>query len=176
MVTFQNFPVSKIADSRDWRLRISASEVHEQSTNYPLSLRVTTGAEAFVQFIYKDNVIDRAYVEKISRHFDHVLQQLVDGSSKRIGSLRLLDEAEERELLVDFNATAVDYPRDRTVIDLFEEQARKTPEATALIYAGQQLSYGQLDRLANGLARYLRHNGVELGKQAYIGSLNLKDK
>ncbi|MFH0900506.1 MAG: amino acid adenylation domain-containing protein, partial [Pseudomonadota bacterium] len=79
----------------------------------------------------------------------------------------LLTEAEERQLLVEWNDTAVEYPREKCVHELFEEQAARTPDAVAVEYEREQLTYAELDERANRLACYLRKLGV--GPEAVVG-------
>ncbi|UYK68638.1 AMP-binding protein [Xanthomonas sacchari] len=74
----------------------------------------------------------------------------------------MLDDAERRQVLVDFNATAQDYPHDRLIHQLFEEQAARTPQAIALVCDTQTLTYAELDARANRLAHYLIGLGVGL--------------
>jgi amino acid adenylation domain-containing protein len=75
--------------------------------------------------------------------------------------------AERRQLLVDWNDTRVDYPRDKCVHQLFEEQVERTPDARAVVFEDQSLSYGELNRRANQLAHYLRKLGV--GPDVLVG-------
>ncbi len=77
--------------------------------------------------------------------------------------LDYLNQAERVELLEEFNATASDYPKDKTVVDLFEEQALRTPENIALVYEEQELSYGEVNAISNQLAGYLRHHYRDQG-------------
>ena len=71
-----------------------------------------------------------------------------------------MSEAERRQLLVEWNDTARDYPRDRCVHQLFEEQAARTPDAVAVVFEDRQLTYRELNAQANQLARHLRTLGV----------------
>ncbi|MFP2930911.1 amino acid adenylation domain-containing protein, partial [Pyxidicoccus sp. 3LG] len=71
-----------------------------------------------------------------------------------------MEEAEQHRLLVEWNATATDYPREATVPALFAAQAARTPEAVAVEYEGSRLTYRELDRRANALAHHLRAQGV----------------
>ena len=68
-------------------------------------------------------------------------------------------------MLYEWNATAAEYPRDKCLHELFEEQVERTPEATAVVCEGQSMSYGELNRRANQLAHYLRGSGSE-GRRA----------
>jgi amino acid adenylation domain-containing protein len=72
-----------------------------------------------------------------------------------------LTPAEKHQILVEFNATKVPYPHDKTVIDLFEEQARLMPHAMAVVFEEQQLTYKELNEYSNQLAHYLRRKGVK---------------
>src|SRR6478609_6777452 len=72
-----------------------------------------------------------------------------------------MSAAERRRVLVEWNATGVEYPRDASVVGLFEEQVQKTPNATALVFGEEQISYGELNERANRLAHYLRELGVK---------------
>ncbi len=74
--------------------------------------------------------------------------------------LEMLSAAERRQLLYEWNDTAVEYPSGQCMHELFEAQAEKTPEAIAVVYDGASLSYAELNRRANRLAHYLRKLGV----------------
>jgi non-ribosomal peptide synthetase component F len=75
-------------------------------------------------------------------------------------STPILSEAERQRLLVEFNDTSRDYPRDARVHELFEQQVERTPDAVALVFEDQQLSYRELNERSNRLARYLQARGV----------------
>ncbi|MGZ3461064.1 MAG: AMP-binding protein, partial [Archangium sp.] len=80
-----------------------------------------------------------------------------------MSALPLLTEAERKQLLVEWNQTRTGYPRNASVHELFEEQVTSRPEAVAAEYEGQQLSYAELNRRANQVARHLRRLGVTAG-------------
>ena len=80
----------------------------------------------------------------------------------------MMSSRERDRILVDWNATSVDYPRDRCVHELFEDQARRSPEAIAVEFGEQKLSYAELDDRARELARYLRSLGVRRGAKVAI--------
>ncbi|WP_184873986.1 AMP-binding protein, partial [Chryseobacterium sp. G0240] len=82
----------------------------------------------------------------------------------------LIDDKERKQLLVDFNATSVDYPKDKTIVDLFENQVSKTPENVAAVFEGVMLTYKELNEKANQLAHYIRDNySIDSGE--VIGTL-----
>jgi amino acid adenylation domain-containing protein len=88
---------------------------------------------------------------------------MVENADQSISRLPLLNQADRRQLAIDWNQTAADYPRSLCVHQLFELQAKKTPDVIAAAFESEQLSYRDLDRRANQLANYLRSTGVKPG-------------
>ena len=91
---------------------------------------------------------------------ESLVEALENEPSRPLSALEVLPEAERRQLLHEWNATQAEYPREKCVHELFEEQAEKTPDAVAVVYQDATLSYGELNRRANQLAHYLRELGV----------------
>jgi len=110
---------------------------------------------------YASDLFDRVTIERWVQHYQAVLTAMVQDERQPMGAVSLLDEWARRQVLKEFNATAVPYRQDRLVHELFEEQVERTPEAIALVYEGAQLTYARLNARANQLARYLRDQGVE---------------
>ena len=93
-------------------------------------------------------------------HYQELLSSIVKQPHQKLGLLPMLTSEEEHQLLVEFNDTKVDYPKGKTIVDLFEEQVAKTPGATALVFQEEKLSYEVLNKRANQLAHYLKSKGV----------------
>ena len=89
---------------------------------------------------------------------------MVADDSQAVDRLPLLSEAERRRVLVEWNATEADYPADKCIHELFEAQAARTPDAVAVEFEEQRLSYGELNAQANRLAHHLRGLGVKPGQ------------
>ncbi len=109
---------------------------------------------------YDSDLFDAATVARMAEHYGRLLAEVAADPSRRISALPLLSEDEERELLVRCNDSAGDYPRDRCVHELFEEQAARTPRSAAVEFDGTSLTYEELNRRANQLANHLRASGV----------------
>ena len=88
---------------------------------------------------------------------------MVASPDKRISELPMGTDEERHEQLVKWNATEADYPRDKCVHHLIRAQAEKTPDAVAAVFKDEQLTYGELERRSNQLARYLRARNVGPG-------------
>ncbi len=112
-------------------------------------------------FEYASDLFDAETIEAMSRHFLQVLRAIAADPGTRIGELDLLPATERQRLVIDWNDTRRDPGPHATVHALIEAQAARTPNAIAVEYQGESLSYADLDRQANALARRLIDNGVQ---------------
>src|SRR5260370_13933302 len=101
------------------------------------------------------------------RDYDSLLDNVVANPECRLSALELMSASERRQLLVEWNQTDADYPRQKTVHELFEKQAAATPDSEAVVFGSQRLTYRQLNQSANQLARFLKNHGV--GPGAVVG-------
>ena len=111
---------------------------------------------------------ERSTIERYVGYFCQLLEAMVADESQTIDRLRVLPEQERQKLLYEWNDTRTEYPREKCIHELFEEQVRKTPGAVAVVYEDQQLSYEELNRRANRLAHYLREVGVKPDERVAI--------
>ncbi|HEV7590485.1 MAG TPA: amino acid adenylation domain-containing protein, partial [Longimicrobium sp.] len=118
-------------------------------------------------FEYSTELFHADTIGRLAGHFRRLAEAAVDAPDARISALPLLTAEEERRLRVEWNATAAPYPRGVCAHHLFEAQARATPDAAALRFAGGTTTYAELDRRATALARRLRARGV--GPEARVG-------
>ena len=139
-----------------------------KTAQFDLSLHVAETAAGMAAFFeYATDLFDRATIERMVEHFQRLLTGIVVDPQCRISALPLLSEREQQELLHEWNDTAVMYPQERGLHELFSEQAARTPKAIALVYEGQQLSYAQLEARSNQLAHHLI--GLGVGPEVIVG-------
>ncbi|MBD2790342.1 amino acid adenylation domain-containing protein, partial [Xenorhabdus sp. DI] len=142
-------------------LQFTPIEQAHQSAHFDLTLSLTeTDAGLFGALEYAVDLFDAATIARIAGYLQHVLAAMVDDATQPVARLPLLSAAERRQLLVDFNDTQADFPQDALIHQLFEAQAAQRPDATALVFEAQTLSYGELNRRANRLAHHLIALGV----------------
>ncbi len=159
VLVFENYPISKVITSRQWALQVEGIELHERG-NYPVGLVISMGEEINIRFNYNSSFLGDAYVKVIVEHFEQVLNSIAErGQYTPVKDIRLMTPAERQLLLEGFNDTGVSNPG-RTVVDLFMEQAVRTPAAAAVVCDGKTLGYRQLEERSNQLAHYLRAQGV----------------
>ncbi|MEA3187678.1 MAG: hypothetical protein QOD99_1508 [Chthoniobacter sp.] len=118
---------------------------------------------------YNTDLFDGATVQAILAHFVAMLEGIAADPQRRISEFEFLSEAERQKLLVDWNDTRTDYPRDQTLADIFASQAARTPNAIAVAFGGEKLTYRELDAAANRLAHVLQRHGV--GPDVPVGVL-----
>jgi aspartate racemase len=116
---------------------------------------------------YNADLFDQATARRMLGHYRTLLEGVVKDPDARISVLPLLSEAERKQVLVEWNDTARDFPSSALIHELFEAQAERTPDRVAVIFGGEQLSYRELNGRANQLARRLRSLGV--GRDTPVG-------
>ncbi|NCT99625.1 MAG: amino acid adenylation domain-containing protein [Comamonadaceae bacterium] len=145
-------------------LRCEPVELEVKSARFDLAVDVFDIPQGLrCYFEYNADLFDDSTIARWQGHYERLLRGFIDAPEARIADLHLLTPAEERQLLLDWNATAQDYPRQQTVHGLFEVQAARTPEAVAVRFEEQALGYGELNARANRLAHHLRSLGAGAG-------------
>ncbi|HUD65767.1 MAG TPA: amino acid adenylation domain-containing protein [Candidatus Sulfotelmatobacter sp.] len=113
------------------------------------------------QFLYSTDLFDGATMRRMAGHYQRLLEGVVENPEERISRLPNLTDAERQQLVSEWNDTWMDYPRQLCVHQLIEAQASRTPNATAVVFGSERLSYGELDRRANQLANHLIKLGAK---------------
>jgi amino acid adenylation domain-containing protein len=110
---------------------------------------------------YSTDLFDATTITRLAGHFQTLLQAIVANPKMKIAELPLLSPTERHQLLVEWNNTTKKYPQDNCIHELFAAQVESTPDAIAVVFAGQKLTYRELDEQANQLAHYLQSLGVK---------------
>ncbi|MGF2038868.1 MAG: non-ribosomal peptide synthetase [Nostoc sp. CmiVER01] len=155
----QNAPMSQLELTG---LTVSPLVVEGTTSRFDLTLLMENTATGLVGlWEYNTDLFDGSTIERMTGHFVTLLEGIIANPEERISQLPLLTQIEQHQLLVEWNDTQVDYPQDKCIHQLFEEQVERTPDAIAVVFENQQLTYHQLNAKANQLARYLRSLGVQ---------------
>ncbi|WP_170958295.1 non-ribosomal peptide synthetase [Bacillus pseudomycoides] len=162
IMLFENYPVKqedKQGVNGSNKIRIENFQGEEQ-TNYDFNIKVIPGRELQVQFDYNTNAYERSNIQRIGNHFITLINQIIQKPEMAIDMLNIITEEEKTQILEVFNDTKMNYPKDKTIHELFEEQVELTPEQIAVVFGEQKLTYKQLNQRSNQLARTLRAKGV----------------
>jgi amino acid adenylation domain-containing protein len=148
-------------------LALDAFPLSQQEGQFDLDLTlIDTGADMALTLKYSTDLFEKGTIERMAGHFATLLSAAVDHSDLRIADLPLLTAGERTQVLEEWNATGKTYP-ETTISQLIEQQVGRNPAATALVCEGRPMSYGELNRRANQLARHLRDMGV--GPEVLVG-------
>lgn len=160
IVVFENYPVNVTLQQLPGNLSIGELQDRGQ-TNYPLTVVAIPGEEMTVKICYDRDRFDADIIDRMAGHFLTLLEGITLNPHRTPGELPLLTPAEQDLLLVEWNATSPAHPINRCIHQLFEEQVKKTPQALAVVYENQQLTYQELNQQANKIAHYLQRFGVK---------------
>lgn len=161
IVVFENYPVDDNA-AAEHGLRLRRLDTVEVGT-YPLSLIVYAGEKLSCTLVYDDDLFASDTVERLGAQLSTVLTGMVADGARRLADVPTVTATERDRIVVEWNDTTVDYPRKSCVHEVFEAEARRTPDAPALVAGDTTLTYRQLDDRANRLAHRLRDLGVGRG-------------
>ncbi|MEA5549509.1 amino acid adenylation domain-containing protein [Anabaena cylindrica UHCC 0172] len=149
-------------------LTINHSLVHNGTSKFDLFLELFETPEGINGwFEYSTDLFDATTIARIGENYQTLLTGIVANPDAKISDLPLLTDGERQKLLVEWNQTQTDYPKHTCIHQLFAAQAEKTPDAVAVIFGEQQLTYGELNAQANQLAHYLQSLGV--GAEVLVG-------
>src|SRR5215203_2205484 len=142
-------------------LRLSAIPLESTAAKFDLVWALSETPEGLAGGVeFNLSLFEPATAARMAGHFGALLAGLGSRPDARISELPLLSASEWQQLVVDWNATATAFPRERTIAELFEAQAAAAPGATAVVFRDDSLTYGELDARAGRLARRLRRLGV----------------
>ncbi len=151
-------------------LALETMSLDQRVAQFDLSLimaEVGGGLRASLE--YNTDIFDEPTIVQIARRFQILMQGIVADPLQPVSSLPLLSDEDRRQLLVEWNDTARDYPQQSCIHELFEQQVARTSEQVAVVFGEEKVSYRELNERANQLAHHLRSLGV--GPEARVGIL-----
>ncbi len=143
-------------------LKFVPCELEHKTAKFDLNLTaVKTAKEIIFTLEYSTELFKRETIERLSRHFVNIVREITAKPRVKLATIEMLTNEEKDQILFAFNQTHVDYPKSKLLTQLFEEQVEKSPKNIALIYEDNEITYQELNKLSNQLARYLRLKGVK---------------
>ncbi|MCP5099970.1 MAG: amino acid adenylation domain-containing protein, partial [Chloroflexi bacterium] len=161
VLVFENYPLGNALDQHPEGFHIEAWEAIEY-TNYPLTIAIVPGESLEFNVSYDRHRLDCDAIERLWQHLRKLLTALVEHPAQSISQVSMLTEAERTQLLA-WNDTTTDYPRDTTIVDVFEQQVSVTPDTIAVVFEEQHLTYQQLNEKANQLAHHVLMLNTQAG-------------
>ena len=158
MLELQNTPAEVL---KAGGLEFEAIGIESQTEKFDLTLMLDETKEGLSGVLtYSVDLFNGSTIERILSHWRRILEGMAAKPEARLSELELLDQEEKKRILEEWNATTSEYPKDKTVVDLFEEQVQRSARRVAVVFGKEELTYRQLDERANQLAHYLRVKGA----------------
>lgn len=152
----------------DARWSLSQVDLDTGSAKFDIAFELDDRPEGLIgRFEYSTDLFDRGTAVRMLRHWETILRHVLANPGQKISEIPLLSEEEREQLLVEWNATAQPYPADLCIHQLIEAQVERSPEAPAVRFEGEELTYRQLNERANQLAHHLQDLGV--GPDVLVG-------
>jgi amino acid adenylation domain-containing protein/non-ribosomal peptide synthase protein (TIGR01720 family) len=165
MFTLQNTPQEFVAAQN---LQVLPLDVTSGTAKFDLTLSIMETNEGLIGGLqYSTDLFDEVTIKRMLNHYERILEEMVSNPQQRVGELCMLTGVEKQQVVAEWNETEREYARESCIHELFAEQARRRPEAVAVIADGEQVSYGELDQRANQVARRLQQLGV--GPEGVVG-------
>lgn len=149
-------------------LKLSSIALERHVAQFDLMLAIAeTSNELMASFYYNTDLFDATTIKRMATHFQTLLAAIVTNPQQQLAKLALLPDAERQQILFDWNYSHVNNLKEQCVHKLIEEQATRTPEAIAITFKNEHLTYHELNRRSNQLANYLQSRGV--GPEMLVG-------
>ncbi|MBD2344918.1 non-ribosomal peptide synthetase [Anabaena subtropica] len=143
-------------------LKVSPLIFDNGTAKFELRFNLSEGVQGITGLVeYSTDIFARNTITRMVEHYRNLLEAIVANPQQQLSEVSLLTEPEKNQLLVEWNDTKVEYSQDQCIYQLFEAQVERTPDAVAVVFADQQLTYRELNARANQLAHYLQALGVK---------------
>ncbi len=160
IISYQNASFDKTISLEDYKGRWHFNENQVESLALHINDRENEG-QFILNLDYRVDVFAGDEIIKLHEHFMNIIEDAVDNPAKKIFELDILSEWEKNKLLYEFNNTYTNYPREKTIHELFQEQVERTPDNIAVVFGDKELTYRELNNSSNQVARVLRDKGVK---------------
>jgi len=167
IIAFENYPMDKELKDMSEKddigpgFRVKDSEALEQ-TIYDFNIIIIPGKNVRLRFNYNSLVYNTELVKRIALHFNRIIKEITGDKDIKVEAIEILTHEERHHLLVEFNDNGAVYIKDRTIVDLFEEQVEKSADHIVVVNKKKHLTYQELNEGSNQLAGILRQKGVKL--------------
>lgn len=164
MISYQNARAEYSDNEKYSSNWLFSEKVQDQFAIHIMDMDETGTLE--VHFDYLTSLFEDVEIKYIAKRLFTIIE---DGivNNKKVSEIEIMPEEEKNKILYEFNNTKTDYPKDKTVIDLFEEQVEKTPDKVALVFENKEMTYSELNERANALAWELKERNVK--ENEFIG-------
>ncbi|MGM9979487.1 MAG: amino acid adenylation domain-containing protein [Clostridium sp.] len=172
MLILQNYGVKEDDVSNIDNIKIIPNNFEYGDINSTSKFDISINAVEYdknikLNFEYRTNLFRRDTIERFAQYYVYILEEIISNENKEILEINI-NSRQDNELINKFNSSYLNYDKDKTIIDLFDEQVIKTPDNIAIIFDNVEITYKELSDKVNKLAHLLKNNGMERNKYAVI--------
>ncbi|WP_340202269.1 amino acid adenylation domain-containing protein [Ascidiimonas sp. W6] len=160
ILAIENYPLDlkAINQNEEFKIELRSSYEHIET---PLMLQVFFEEHITVSYLYHTNYFSNEFIERFALHFNTILNEIVQTPEKSVENIQYLTPSEEAQLIHEFNKTELNLAKDSTVLEAFDYWVNTTPEAIAINFQDEEITYGALHKKVNSFAKLLTANGVK---------------
>ena len=163
VIAIENYPVNNRGEKGVGEIQLELHSVYENA-NIPLYISVFLEEELKIEFNFQTNSFSEVIVKTLANHLLSLIHEIISNPDNTSKSSNLMSDSESLEFVRKNNDTTSDFPINRTVVGLFEEQVGKTPDKCAVFTKSGQLTYYELNSQINRLAHFFLNNGITKGE------------
>lgn len=167
LFVFENYPIEQFTGLNATNIINIEYDPTVERTGYPLCLTVSLQPQLVLNIIYDNTHFNTDIINTILTHLETLLKNVINNPTTKLGELSYLPQIEHHQIITKWNETKTNYPHNKCIHQLFENQVKHTPKAIAVVFEDKQLTYQQLNEQANQLAHYLINKGV--GPEVLVG-------
>ncbi|KAF6582685.1 MULTISPECIES: non-ribosomal peptide synthetase [Paenibacillus] len=161
IVVVENYPLDTQQFGIKEKLTFDSYSMHEVN-NFNLTVGVELWQEQIeICLSYDEEIFNYDFIKRLAQHFENILQTIIHTPHSKVRDIEMLSPLEKKQILYEFNNTTMDYPKDKTIHKLFEEQVEQGPNHVALVFVNKHITYTELNEKANQLARFLVNTGIK---------------
>ncbi|MEP6930550.1 MAG: amino acid adenylation domain-containing protein, partial [Flavobacterium sp.] len=137
-------------------IEVERYNLKREVSKFDLTFEFVEESDLLLRINYNTDIYDSLFIDRMIQHFEIIVSKIMDAPEEKIKNIDYLPAAEKNKVLYDFNATKILYPKEQTIVQLFEDQVEKTPNDIALVFNEIELTYAETNAKANQFASYLK--------------------
>ncbi|MGB7606439.1 MAG: condensation domain-containing protein [Lutisporaceae bacterium] len=160
LLVIENYPIDEALKNVDEILTFEIVDMYTE-TNYDIAIGITVGEKIRIAVSYNRYNYTREVLENVFKHYVNIIMEMIADASKLVKEIEMIDAEEKKQILYDFNKYDSGYVYRKPVHKLFEDQVEKTPDAIALVFGNESITFRELNKKANQLACFLKKKGIK---------------
>lgn len=143
-------------------LKVTSFDIENNISKFDITLNVDKKNDSInFKLEYKTNLYNEEFMRRLAGHYINLLNSIIKNPYEKLGNIEIISDLEKHQIFEEFNTSICNYPSNKTIQDIFEEQVERYPNKIAVSFMDQSLTYKELNAKSNKLARLLRKKGVK---------------